>query len=376
MTETVDCVVIGAGVVGLAMARALALSGREVIVLEAEDAIGTATSSRNSEVIHAGIYYPVGSLKACLCRAGRDMLYRYLGEHGIDHARCGKLVVATTEAELEPLRAVERKALANGVEDIRWISGRDAMNLEPHLECVGALMSPSTGILDSHAFMLSLQGEAEDHGAAVAFLSPATGGRADTGAITLNVGGEQPMALACRTVVNCAGLGAQAGARSIAGVPPETVPPLRYAKGNYFTLAGRAPFERLIYPVPDTAGLGVHYTRDLGGQGRFGPDAEWVDAIDYRVDAGRADSFYAAIRRYWPALPGNTLNPGYSGIRPKLQAPGEPAADFVFQGTEAHGVDGLINLFGIESPGLTASLAIADAVVERFGLGLLAGSQS
>ncbi len=363
-----DCVVIGAGVVGLAMARALARSGREVIVLEAEDAIGTVTSSRNSEVIHAGIYYPEGSLKARLCRSGRDRLYRYLGEHGIDHARCGKLVVATSEAELAPLRAVEQKALANGVEDIRWIGGGEAMALEPRLECVAALISPSTGILDSHGYMLSLQGEAEDHGAAVAFRSPVTGGRAGTGGITLDVGGEQPMALACRTVVNCAGLGAQAVARSIAGVPHACVPALRYAKGNYFHLTGRAPFERLIYPVPGAAGLGIHYTRDLGGQGRFGPDVEWIDAIDYRVDPARAETFYAAIRRYWPALPDHALNPGYSGVRPKLQAPGEPAADFVFQGPETHGVDGLINLFGIESPGLTASLAIADTVTQQFGL--------
>jgi L-2-hydroxyglutarate oxidase LhgO len=224
--------------------------------------------------------------------------------------------------------------------------------------------------------MLSLQGEAEDYGAAVAFVSPVTGGRADGGSIVLDVGGEQPMSLACRTVVNCAGLGAQAVARSIAGVPPQTVPPLHYAKGNYFQLAGRAPFERLVYPVPGTASLGLHYTRDLGGQGRFGPDVEWVDAIDYRVDPGRADAFYAAIRRYWPGLPDGALNPGYSGIRPKLQAPGEPAADFVFQGPETHGVDGLVNLFGIESPGLTASLAIADAVVEGFGLNRVRGISS
>jgi L-2-hydroxyglutarate oxidase LhgO len=364
----VDCVVIGAGVVGLAMARALALAGREVVILEAEDAIGTVTSSRNSEVIHAGIYYPEGSLKARLCRSGRDRLYDYLGAHGIDHARCGKLVVATTEAELEPLRAVESKARANGVEDIRWIGGADAIALEPELTCIAALISPSTGILDSHAYMLSLRGEAEDHGAAIAFRSPVTSGRVDGGSVTLEVGGDQPMALACRTVVNCAGLGAQGVARSIAGVPPESVPALRYAKGNYFYLTGRAPFEHLIYPVPGLASLGLHYTRDLGGQGRFGPDVEWVDAIDYRVDPARAETFYAAIRRYWPALADGALSPGYSGVRPKLQAPGEPAADFVFQGPETHGIEGLINLFGIESPGLTASLAIADAVVERFGL--------
>ena len=368
MTETVDCVVIGAGVVGLAIARALAMAGREVIVLEAEDAIGTATSSRNSEVIHAGIYYPEGSLKARLCRAGRDQLYQYLNEHGIDYARCGKLVVATIDAELEPLRAVESRARGNGVEDIRWIGADEAIGLEPHLTCIAALISPSTGILDSHAYMLSLQGEAEDHGAAIAFLCPVLGGRAERGTITLDVGGDQPMELACRTAVNCAGLGAQGVARSIQGMPPETVPPLHYAKGNYFHLSGRAPFERLIYPVPGAAGLGIHYTRDLGGQGRFGPDVEWIDAIDYQVEPSRADSFYAAIRRYWPALPDDALTPDYCGVRPKLQAPGEPAADFMFQGPETHGINGLINLFGIESPGLTASLAIADTVVEHFGL--------
>ena len=366
MTETVECVVIGAGVVGLAVARALATAGREVVVLEAADAIGTETSSRNSEVIHAGIYYPDGSLKARLCRRGRDQLYAYLEEHGIPHQRCGKLVVATDEAEVAALGTVERKARANDVEDIRQIPAAEALAMEPELRCVAALWCPSTGIFDTHAYMLSLQGDAEAHGAMIAFLSPVTGGRPVADGLELTVGGEAPMALAARRVVNCAGLGAQGVARAIAGMPAAAVPPLHYAKGSYFTLAGRAPFGRLVYPVPGQASLGTHYTRDLGGQGKFGPDVEWVERIDYAVDPARAENFYAAIRRFWPALSDGALTPAYSGIRPKIQAPGEPPHDFVVQGPDAHGVDGLLNLFGIESPGLTASLAIADLVVDRF----------
>jgi len=367
MTESMDCAVIGAGVIGLAVARALAMAGREVVVLEAEDAIGTATSSRNSEVIHAGLYYAQDSLKARLCVRGRELLYAYLAEHGIDHERCGKLVVATDESEVEALRVVADKARANGVDDITWLTADAARAMEPALHCVAAFHSPSTGILDSHGYMLSLQGDAEAHGAAVAFLSPVIGGRADADGITLDVGGTEVMALRCRTVVNCAGLGAQALARSIRGIPAEAIPPLHYAKGNYFQLSGRAPFSRLVYPVPGPAGLGVHFTRDLGGQGRFGPDVEWIDAIDYRVDADRARQFYAAIRRYWPDLADDALQPDYSGIRPKIQAPGEPPGDFVVQGPETHGIGGLVNLFGIESPGLTASLAIAEEVMDRLG---------
>jgi L-2-hydroxyglutarate oxidase LhgO len=365
MSEHVECAVIGAGVIGLAVARALAVAGREVVVIEAAEAIGTATSSRNSEVIHAGLYYPANSLKARLCRKGRDMLYRYLAEHGVEHRRTGKLVVATRESELDALAALERKALANGVEDIRRLTGAEARALEPDLRCIAALLSPSTGILDSHGYMLSLQGEAEDHGAAISFRGPVTGGAAGGDAIVLDVGGAEPVALDCRIVVNCAGLGAQKIARNIRGLPAQTILPLHYAKGNYFHLAGRAPFAHLVYPVPGTASLGVHYTRDLAGQGKFGPDVEWVDTLDYRVDPHRADGFYAAVRSYWPDLRDGTLQPGYAGIRPKIQAPGEPAADFVIQGPEVHGIKGLINLYGIESPGLTASLAIAEAVVDR-----------
>lgn len=365
MAETVDCVVIGAGVVGLAVARALAQAGRDVIVLEQADAIGTETSSRNSEVIHAGIYYPDGSDKARLCRRGRDMLYAYLAERGIACDRCGKLVVATDDGEVERLAEVEARARGNGVDDIRRIGAGEAVAMEPGLHCVGALVSPSTGIFDSHAFMLSLQGDAEDRGAMIAFLSPVTGGRVTDGGVLLQVGGGAPMEIVARTVVNCAGLGAQAVAAAIDGLPAEVIPRLYYAKGNYFALSGRPPFRRLIYPVPGPASLGTHYTRDLGGQGRFGPDVEWIDAVDYDVRPERAERFYTAIRRFWPDIADGTLQPAYAGVRPKLQAPGEPARDFVFQGPEIHGVAGLLNLFGIESPGLTASLAIAETVVKR-----------
>ncbi len=363
MAETVECAVIGAGVVGLAIARAVALAGREVVVLEAAEAVGTVTSSRNSEVIHAGLYYPEDSLKARLCRRGRDMLYAYLAEHGIAYRRCGKLIVATEEGELDRLADVERRARAAGVDDVFRLSAAEARALEPELRCIAALASPSTGILDSHAYMLSLQGEAEDRAAVIAFMSPVHGGVVRGAGIELAVGGEEPARLLCRTVVNAAGLGAQTVAAAIRGVPPETIPPLHYAKGNYFALSGRPPFDRLIYPVPGPASLGTHFTRDLGGQGRFGPDVEWVRSLDYAVDPARAASFYDSIRRYWPALADGALQPAYAGIRPKIQAPGEPACDFVIQGADAHGVPGLVNLYGIESPGLTASLAIAETVL-------------
>jgi L-2-hydroxyglutarate oxidase LhgO len=367
MTESCECVVIGAGVVGLALARALALRGREVVVLEAAETIGTGTSSRNSEVIHASLYYPKGSLKAVLCRKGRDMLYAYLDEHGIDYVRCGKLVVATDEQEVEMLKGIEQKAFANGVEDIRWLGAGDARALEPQISCLAALLSPSTGILDSHGYMLSLQGETEALGGAFAFLSPVVGGRVENGGITLDVSGAAPMRLAARTVVNAAGLGAQRVASAIAGMPADRVPPLYYAKGNYFSLAGRPPFRYLVYPVPDQASIGLHYTRDLAGRGKFGPDVEWVETIGYDVDGSRAERFYASIRRYWPDLRDGTLRPDYAGIRPKLQSPREQPKDFLMQFADSHGVDGLVNLFGIESPGLTSSLAIADYVLERLG---------
>jgi L-2-hydroxyglutarate oxidase LhgO len=360
--ETVDCVVIGAGVVGLAVARALALAGREVIVVEAADGIGTETSSRNSEVIHAGIYYRKGSLMARTCVEGRRRLYAYCAEHGVPHRNCGKLIVATNDAESDMLAEIKGRAEANGVEGMKLLRPAEAMAMEPNLHCTAALLSPSTGIVDSHGYMLALQGDAESHGAMLAFHSPVNQGRAVEGGIELEVGGAEPMNLRCRWVVNSAGLHAPALAKKIAGLPSNRIPTAYYAKGNYFTLTGLSPFSRLIYPVPVPGGLGVHITIDLGGQAKFGPDVEWIDEIDYEVDPRRADKFYAAVRRYWPDLRDGTLQPGYAGIRPKIVPQGAPAQDFSIQGPRDHGVPGLINLFGIESPGLTASLALADMV--------------
>ncbi len=364
--ESADAVVIGAGVVGLAVARQLALAGREVIILESENAIGTATSSRNSEVIHAGIYYPRGSLKARSCVEGRALLYRYCDERGIPHMRCGKLIVATNEAQLGELEAIRSKAHANGVTDVAWLTLDEANAMEPAVVCVGALHSPSTGVIDSHALMLALLGDAESHGAMLAFLSRVERARVrGNGTIELEVGGAERMHLAARTVVNSAGLTAPSLARRIEGYPADLAPPEFYAKGNYYSLVGRSPFSHLVYPVPEPGGLGVHVTIDLGGQARFGPDVEWIERIGYEVDPRRAERFYAAIRRYWPALPDGALAPGYAGIRPKIAGPKDPAPDFVIQGPAEHGVPGLVNLFGIESPGLTASLALAAEVARR-----------
>jgi L-2-hydroxyglutarate oxidase LhgO len=362
--EKIDCAVIGAGVVGLATARRLAALGREVIILEAEAAFGTGISARNSEVIHAGIYYPAGSLKARLCVAGRQQLYAYCAERGIPHRRCGKLIVATRDAQVHELDAIAARARANGVDDLQHLSRAAARALEPALECRAALLSPSTGIIDSHALMLSLLGDAERDGAVLALQSRVRGGRiaADGMVLDIESGGERSeLGAAC--VVNCAGLGAQGLARALAGLPADSVPPLYYAKGNYYTLAGRAPFSRLVYPVPEAAGLGVHLTLDLGGQARFGPDVEWIAAPDYTVDPRRADAFYAEVRRYWPQLPDGALQPAYAGIRPKPHAPGEPACDFIVSGPAQHGVKGLVNLYGIESPGLSSCLALADHVL-------------
>jgi L-2-hydroxyglutarate oxidase LhgO len=362
--ETVDCVVVGAGVVGLAVARALALAGREVLILEAAEALGTETSSRNSEVIHAGIYYPADGLMARFCVAGRRLLYAYCRDKGVPHRNCGKLIVATNAQEDAMLAGIKRRAEANGVEGMRVLTAAEAVALEPNLHCTSALLSASTGIIDSHAFMLALQGDAENAGAVPVFHSKVERGRRVSGGIEIDVGGAEPMSLRCRRLVNAAGLHAPELARRIAGMPAERVPGAYYAKGNYFTLAGRSPFTRLIYPVPVPGGLGVHLTIDLGGQARFGPDVEWIDAIDYTVDPHRADGFYAAVRKYWPALKDGALQPGYAGIRPKIVPKGAPAQDFVVQGPQTHGVPGLVNLFGIESPGLTASLAIAEHVLE------------
>ncbi len=367
MTERIDSVVIGAGVVGLAVARVLAMAGREVAILEQHDVIGSETSARNSEVIHAGIYYPTGSLKARLCLAGRDRLYEYCAARGIGHRRIGKLIVAADEAQLPALAPLQAKAAANGVDDLQPLDAAAARRLEPAVRCAGALLSPSTGIVDSHGLMLSLLADAEAHGAVVAFNSPVRRGWIEAGGIELEVGGSAPVRLGCRRLVNAGGLGAQALAGALDGLDQALVPPRFLAKGHYFALAGRSPFNRLIYPVPEAAGLGIHVTLDLAGQARFGPDVEWVDRADYDVDASRAGSFAAAIRRYYPALRMESLVPAYTGIRPKLQAPGGPAEDFVIQGAETHGVPGLVNLFGIESPGLTASLAIADEVAARLG---------
>jgi L-2-hydroxyglutarate oxidase LhgO len=361
--EKVDCVVIGAGVVGLALARELAVRGLEVVVLEAEDRIGTGISSRNSEVIHSGIYYPTGSLKARLCVRGQRALYDFCAAHGVAHRRCGKLIVATDPSQVDALRLLHARAVANGVEDLRWLEPEEARRLEPRLHCVAALLSPGTGIVDSHGLMRALRVEAETAGAAVVLKSPVQGGRRTPGGLEVAVGGGEPTALLAGRVFNAAGLGAQAVAQSFEGIRPGVVPRLHLAKGNYFGLSGAAPFSRLVYPVPVQGGLGVHLTLDLGGQARFGPDVEWVDREDYTVDPRRADGFYAEVRRYWPDLPDGALQPAYAGIRPKLHGPGEAAPDFVVQREEVHGVPGLVNLFGIESPGLTASLALAAEAV-------------
>lgn len=370
MTEEIDTLVIGAGVIGLAVARTLALAGREVVIVERAEAFGTVTSSRNSEVIHAGIYYPEGSLKARLCVAGRRALYAYCRERGIAHRRCGKLIVATDRPGIAGLEALAAKGRANGVEGLRMIDADEATAMEPELACTAALHSPETGILDSHAFMLSLLGEAEAAGAMLALHAPVTGIDARGPGLTVHVGGADPMTVTAKVVVNAAGHDAPILARQTSGLPREAAPTPYYAKGTYFGLAGRAPFSRLIYPMPEAGGLGVHLTLDLGGQARFGPDVEWVERPDdYDVDPARAAAFYGAIRTYWPGLPDGALVPGYVGIRPKLQAPGEPAKDFVIQGPADHRIPGLVNLYGIESPGLTASLAIAAEVAAHLDAG-------
>lgn len=372
--ETLEACVIGGGVVGLAIGRALAMAGLETVVLEQADAIGTVTSSRNSEVIHAGIYYPAGSLKARLCVEGRRRLYAHCETHGVPHRRCGKLIVAADDAQEVELRRIEARARANGVDDLRWIDAAELAGLEPALQATAALLSPSTGIIDSHALMLSLQGDLERHGGAIAFGSPVQAIDASGDRTVLQVGGAAAMDLAAGIVVNAAGLWAPSLAARTRGLAPGCVPQARFAKGNYFALSGRAPFSRLVYPIPQPGGLGVHLTLDMGGQARFGPDVQWLDidapeAIDYRVDPARAERFYAEIRRYWPALPDGALQPAYSGVRPKLWLAGDvgtaPLHDFIIDGPQRHGVAGLVNLFGIESPGLTACLALADEVCAR-----------
>jgi L-2-hydroxyglutarate oxidase LhgO len=362
VSESIECVVIGAGVVGLAVARAMALRGRETLILEAQSAIGTETSSRNSEVIHAGIYYPAGSAKARFCVEGKRLLYEFCEERGVEYRRCGKLIVAADDAQIPALKSIESRAHANGVTDLAWFTADEAHALEPELNAVAALYSPSTGIVDSHSFMLALQGEFEQAGGVIAFRSPLERGECDGEAIHLEAGPGKSTRFAASVVINCAGLHAQDAAHRIDGVPKSSIPPAYFAKGSYFVLQARTPFRRLVYPVPEPGGLGVHLTLDLAGQARFGPDVEWVERLDYTVDPARAARFYRAIRRYWPALPDGSLQPGYAGIRPKLHGPGDPAADFMIQGPDVHGVKGLVNLYGIESPGLTSALAIADHV--------------
>ena len=371
--DRVEAVVVGAGVVGLAVGRELARRGLEVLVLEAENTLGTGVSSRNSEVIHAGLYDVPGSLKARLCVAGREALYPYCESRGVPHRRCGKLVAATSAAQVEALRVIERRALENGVSGLRWLSGAQAIEIEPALQCEAALLSTVTGIIDSHALMLAYLGDLEAGGGALAVQSPLMSAQATPEGFVLQVGGAIATEIACDRLVNAAGLQAPALARRIVGLDPATVPQAHFAKGNYFSLTGRSPFSHLIYPVPEPGGLGVHLTLDLAGQARFGPDVEWLpqahpEAIDYAVDPTRSERFYAAIRRYWPGLREGALAPAYSGVRPKLQGPGEPASDFMVQGPADHGVPGLLNLFGIESPGLTASLAIAELAAQRLGV--------
>ncbi len=359
--DVVDCIVVGAGVVGLAVARALAIAGRDVLILESAGAIGTETSSRNSEVIHAGLYYPPNGLKARFCVPGRRALYAYCEARGVPHRRSGKLVVATSADETGKLELIVERARANGVDDLQLITAAAAVALEPAIHCLAALHSPSTGIIDSHGLMQAYLADAESAGAILVLRSPVLGGRVGSSHITLRVGGAEPMEIGCRLLVNCAGLHALDVAKSIEGFPAAALPEVRFAKGNYFVLSGQAPFSRLVYPVPIPGGLGVHLTLDLGGAARFGPDVEWVDTINYAVDPHRADGFYAAIRRYWPGLENGALLPGYSGIRAKASRAGADS-DFIIDGPSAHGVPGIINLFGIESPGLTSSLAIADHV--------------
>jgi L-2-hydroxyglutarate oxidase LhgO len=368
MAERVDCVVVGAGVVGLAIARRLAQAGREVLVLEATEGIGNGASSRNSEVIHAGIYYPPGSLKAQVCVQGRHKLYRYCRERGVPHQRIGKLIVATHDDQTPQLAKYKQQGHDNGVHDLRWVSVEEAREMEPEVIFAAAVHSPSSGIIDSHALMLALQGDAENAGATCVFNSPVEGGRVNGDFITLDVGGADPMSIDCATVINAAGLTAPQLAARITGVPAHTVPQTHYAIGHYFALSGTPPFSRLVYPVARSDWLGVHVTVDLSGRVKFGPDFNWIDRIDYRFDYSLEPAFYEAIRRYYPGLKDGALTPDYTGIRAKITGPGEPPADFIIHDVHMHGIPGLVNLFGIESPGLTSSMAIADLVAQMTGI--------
>ena len=360
-----DCLVIGAGVVGLAVARELAQRRRDVVVVEASNAIGTGISSRNSEVIHAGLYYPTGSLKARLCVEGKHALYAYARTRNIPHQACEKLIVATSPSQEADLQTLARQAKENGVEDVTLLERRDAECLEPQVRCHAALLSPSTGIIDSHAFMLSLQGELEDAGGTIAFGSPVVNGSISNQGLQIITGGADGVRIKCASIINASGLNAPTIARAIGGIGDERIPQPRFAKGNYFTVNARVPFRRLIYPLPEPGGLGVHLTKDLGGASKAGPDVEWIEEPTYEVDAQRAEAFYSAIRAYWPELPDNCLMPDYAGIRPKIEIGGKIYLDFIIGGPTEHGIPGLVHLFGIESPGLTASLAIAKHVADQ-----------
>jgi L-2-hydroxyglutarate oxidase LhgO len=359
--DSIDCVVIGAGAVGLAVARSLARRGREVVILEAASSFGTGVSSRNSEVIHAGIYYPRGSLKAQLCVTGRERLYSFCEQFGVQHRRCGKLIVAASADEINDLKAIRAAASGNGVE-LPWLERDAAHRLEPQLTCVAALHSQNTGIVDSHGFMLALLADAEAHRAVLACHSRVVRMWLETQTVLIAVNDDERPSLRARTVINCASLHAPQVASTIEGFPQEHVPRAYFARGHYFSLPGRSPFRHLVYPIPEPGGLGVHLTLDLAGQARFGPDVEWIEEPSYDVDIARAERFYGAIRRFWPQLQDGQLVPAYAGIRPKIAGPGEPAADFRIDGRARHGINGIVNLFGIESPGLTASLAIGDYV--------------
>ena len=364
-----DALVVGAGAVGLACGYALALRGLSVVVIEKEQAIGQGVSSRNSEVVHGGLYYPTGSLRARLCVRGRRQLYAFLDSHGVSHDRCGKLVVATEVAEIERLEAIERQALTNDVEGIAPLSAAQAHALEPDLRAVMALVSPESGVFDSHGYMLALRGEIEDRGGAVALGAPFDGAEPLAGGgFRVRAGGADPTELTCRLLITAPGLGAQDAAARIEGFPQDRIPAGHFGKGVYFVFHGRAPFSRLIYPPPVPGALGVHYRRDLGGQARFGPDLQYVDHEDYTVDPGRIVGFESYIRRFWPGLPDNALSPDYAGIRPKIHGPGEVQPDFRIDGPQTHGVEGLVTLFGIESPGLTSSLAIGEEVAGLLGV--------
>jgi L-2-hydroxyglutarate oxidase LhgO len=355
--------VVGAGVVGLAVARAAARAGHEVIVAEKAGSVGTGTSSRNSEVIHGGMYYPTGTLRAVHSVRGRRMLYDYCASHGVPHRKLGKLVVAANDAEIGKIEQIAKQGAINGVEGLTLIDGKAARALEPELVCAAALASPETGIVDSHSYMLALRGDLESAGGMIAFNTPVLGAERTGGAWRVRFGGAEAGEFDFDAVINSAGHGAQGLARAMPDYPQTRVPRLVLAKGNYFSYAGRPAFARLIYPTPMPGGLGVHVTLDLAGRMRFGPDVEWIDSENYDVDGKRAHIFYARIRTYWPGLPDGSLTPDYSGIRPKLTGPGEPQSDFLIDTPAAHGLPGLVQMFGIESPGLTSSLSLAEYVV-------------